>query len=423
MSDRARNQADRLRRPEFAELWRRARERIERDPSGWRSGTVTVPIEDQPQRVELEALLGREARGSTLRVVLGEVEDLLIRGPLAMSLPDWLERLGPALRDRPQEKADRSARLIEVSAVLQTSRHAADPWFERWLLRLGDAGTLLRLDTQRRLDVVRPAVRVLDLLPAVGVARAQLAADVTGDPKALDGGPLPGLVLSALATWADVAPPIDALDVAALWERFDVYGDDLASQVLALGLRPSTGIGDAALAVWLRAAAEDGHPVVLTRRDIGRGLSFSEVRVFCCENPSIMHAAARRLGARCPPLLCTNGRPHAAFWRVGEALVSAGAQLRYHGDLDPVGVDIAGAVMGRLGASPWRMSASDYDEALARVPEVRWQGGVAPRTPWDPALAARIAATGRAVFEEHVVEFLMQDLEAEADRHDASRSE
>jgi uncharacterized protein (TIGR02679 family) len=170
----------------------------------------------------------------------------------------------------------------------------------------------------------------------------------------------------------------------------------------------------------MREAAVEGHPLVLTRRDVGRPLAFDVSTVFCCENPSVVHAAARRLRGRCPPLLCTNGRPHAAFWRLGEALVASGAHLRYHGDLDPVGVDIASAVIERLGATPWRMSVADYDAALRCVPEAHWRGGVVPRTPWDPELGRRILETGRVVYEEHVLDALLGDLDAASGTVDGS---
>lgn len=404
---RARGQEERLRRPELAPLWARARERIERHPDKWEDASVSISVDGAQQRAEVEALIGRSLRGDRTRVRLGDLDGLLRRGALGLSLPQWLSRIGPALRDRPRERAERDARIAEAVALLRTSRHAVEPWFAEWLERMERAGTLRRLHTQARLDVVRTAVAVLDRLPSAGIPRPRLAAETAGDPKALDGGPLASVVLSALAVWAEEPLAEDEGSIGALWERFDVYGDALASQVLALGLRP---VGDDALACWLRAAAEEGHPVVLTRRDVARSLGFVAGSVFVCENPSVVHEAAARLGRRSPPLLCTNGRPHATFWRLGDALVSSGATLHYHGDLDPAGVDIAGAVIRRLSARPWRLSAADYDEDLARVPEVRWRGQLAPRAQWDRELERRMTEVRRVVYEEHVVDLLLEDL-------------
>ncbi len=401
---RARAQAERLRAPGLAVVWTRARQRIERDATMWRSGAVSIAMEDEVQRAEIEALLGKPVRGARARIALGALDEALRRGPLGVSLPAWLAMLGPPLRDKQREGSARAARLDSAVEVLRASRHAGAPWFEAWLVRMTDGGGLARLDTQGRLAVVELAVHVLDRFPTAGISRAQLAAETTGDPKALDDGPLGGMVLSALAAWADAASTEDG---GALWERFDVYGDDLASQVLVLGLRPR---GDDALSRWLCAAASEGHPVVLTRRDVARPLDARATVVFACENPSVLRAAAQRLGNRCPPLLCTNGWPRAAFWRLADALVTRGAVLHYHGDFDPAGVDIADAVLRRLSAQPWRMSLADYEAALARTPVMRWRGVLAPRAPWDTGLERRMVEVARAIYEEHVMDDLLADL-------------
>jgi hypothetical protein len=94
-----------------------------------------------------------------------------------------------------------------------------------------------------------------------------------------------------------------------------------------------------------------------------------------------------------------------------DRLVAAGANLRYHGDLDPVGLDITAQVVRRTQAQPWRMGVGDY-EAAVRPDAPTWTPRVALRSPWDPALAARMAEVGRPVFEEQVVETLLADLAA-----------
>ncbi len=322
---------------------------------------MSIALTTSAQRAELEALLGREYRGARATIDLSALDEVLAAGPLGASLPAWLGQLGSPLRDRPREGAERTARLTDAAARLATCQHAPAEWYERWKGQIEERGTLARLDSQGTLGVVDAAVRVLDRLPSPGITRPQLAAEVTGDPKALDGGALAGLVLSALASWAGQDPESDAASIHALWERFDVYGDDLASQVLVLGLRPT---GEDPFSAWLRAAADVGHPLVLTRRDVAQALRFEPAEVFGCENPSVVHAAARLLGGRCPPLLCANGRPHAAFWRLGEMLTGAGCRLWYHGDLDPIGVDIARAVqLTRLGARWKRAGGHDHPRA------------------------------------------------------------
>ena len=50
--------------------------------------------------------------------------------------------------------------------------------------------------------------------------------------------------------------------------------------------------------------------------------------VFVCENPTVVRAAQRALGAACAPLICTGGWPSAAVTGLLAQLRAAGARLR-----------------------------------------------------------------------------------------------
>jgi hypothetical protein len=80
-------------------------------------------------------------------------------------------------------------------------------------------------------------------------------------------------------------------------------------------------------------------------------------------------------------------------------------------DFDWAGLGIAGAALARPGARPWRYRAADYEGAVRRLVHAtaRLAGAQAP-SPWDPALAAAMGATGRAVFEEELLDDLVADL-------------
>ena len=52
--------------------------------------------------------------------------------------------------------------------------------------------------------------------------------------------------------------------------------------------------------------------------------------------------------------------PSTAFHHLAAALTPGGGELRYDGDFDWPGVAIAGSVIRRDGARPWRMSAVGY---------------------------------------------------------------
>ena len=86
--------------------------------------------------------------------------------------------------------------------------------------------------------------------------------------------------------------------------------------------------------------------------------------VHVCENPAVLRRAAADLGPRSRPLICTEGQPSTAFHRLAAAVTASGGRLRYHGDFDWPGIAIANFVIRRHNASPWRLSAADYREAV-----------------------------------------------------------
>ena len=131
--------------------------------------------------------------------------------------------------------------------------------------------------------------------------------------------------------------------------------------------------------------------------------------VRACENPAVLRRAVAELGATSPPLLCTEGHPSVAFHQLADVVVGSGGELHYHGDFDWPGVAIAGSVMRRHGARPWRMTAADYTAGLGRAEYVQLAGSSQP-TPWDTELSKVMAATGRAVYEEAVADPLIADL-------------
>jgi uncharacterized protein (TIGR02679 family) len=125
----------------------------------------------------------------------------------------------------------------------------------------------------------------------------------------------------------------------------------------------------------------------------------------------VLRAACGALGPLSLPLICTEGRPSTAFHRLASAVVAGGGELRYHGDFDWPGIAIAGSVMSRHGAVPWRMSASDYlAGARADGEHVALTGAGRP-TPWDEQLAKTMTETGRVVYEESVTDALLSDLQ------------
>jgi uncharacterized protein (TIGR02679 family) len=288
-------------------------------------------------------------------------------------------------------------------------------------VELAADGSLTKLINQGEQARLGQAVRILECLAErVGtpVLLPALAAEVTGDTKALGQGTvLSTLVLRALAVRTGLTRPETAQQRRDLWEASDVVVDDLASRVLVLNL-PGEGRG---LGEWLTGAAQLGVPFQVTLHQLTMlPLTVRGARVHVCENPAVLRRAAADLGAGSAPLVCTEGRPSAAFHQLADVITRSGGELLYHGDFDWPGIAIASSVMRRHGAWPWRMSAADYSAgARADAEHVRLVGTQQP-TLWDLELGQVMAATGCAVYEEAVADPLIADLSAGHDADDAA---
>ncbi len=401
----------RYRGPEYRRLLAAARRSLERT-GGALTGRISVADPDDAERKAIIGITGVHQPAGTRRltVSLAALDAALARGT-GYGLAGLLTALGPPLRNRPAAAASLAAARAELVALAEAGPlyHACD-WYRRWLGELRQDGTLTRLATQGDAGILAQGVRVLEFLEArpagAGpIALPALAAQITGDTKALNHGTVVGtLVLRALAVRAGAARPGSAAERRDLWDRAGVLVDDLASRVLVLNL-PAEGEG---LGEWLTGAARCGTPFQVTLHQLtAHPIQVACPRIFVCENPAVLRRACAELGAACPPLVCTEGRPSTAFHRLVGLAVGAGAELWYHGDFDWPGVAIAADVIARYGGRPWRMGASDYLPAASEGVRLT---GEPVKAPWDPGLIEAMRATGHAVYEETLGDQLLADL-------------
>ncbi|MFF3253824.1 TIGR02679 family protein [Actinacidiphila glaucinigra] len=406
----------------WARLLAAARRRLERT-GGALDGEIGLTAPDESERRAVIGITGRY-RPETARRLSVPLRDMdaYLRRRYGTGLAQTLARLDGPLRDRPAERATEDARRAAVLDSAYASRLAADAWFTRWLDRIAADGTLTRLLRRTGPPLLTAAVRVLERLPEDPsriVALPVLAEQATGDTKALtSGGPLEHLVLRALAERTDAgiaggAPgevPRDRVGRRVLWESAGVVADDLASQVLVLGVG---AVGDAPVSRWLREAAEAGIPFRLTLHQLASAPSpvIPAARtVFVCENPAVLRTAAAELQATGAALVCTEGVPSAACHRLLGDAARAGVRLRWRADFDWSGLRITAAALARHGAEPWRMAEADYTAALGHGESTPLAGPPAP-SPWDPGLARALAGSGRAVMEERLLPLLLADLD------------
>ncbi len=393
----------------LASLRRRLRQRFERVSPPAIVEHIRVTALTAEEHAALASLLGRKQRyARSLQIDVRRVDAALQRSGIATSLHDALERLdGPIVHP-----ASARIRLQDswLSVVKGCSRHDLIDLLQV-PAGLGLLKRLARQDPDAATDLCRRTEAVLRHLPANGITRSQLAADILGDAHALDGGQ--AVASLVLAVWRRLDPRVDTdenLPVTSerardTWARAGVLVNELARPVLFLNL-PVIG---AAEYIWRR-----GEPAYLSLRSLLRSPPPWDVAnrtIYVCENPNLVAIAADRWGAASSPLMCTDGMPAAAQRCLLSQLAQAGALLCYHGDFDWPGLHIGNHLMRELGARPWRFGEADY---LAAVRDIRSPSralaGLAVEASWDAALTAAMQHYGIAVPEEALTATLLPDL-------------
>ncbi|WP_240547201.1 TIGR02679 family protein [Mesorhizobium tianshanense] len=409
---------------------KRLRQRFERAPLEGAVDHIRVVGLSAEEHASLAALLGRaQRRSKSLQIDVHRVDADLRRAGIATSLRDALEKLdGPILH-----LAGVRLRLQGLwSGVVNGCSH---PGLARLLLTPEGIGLLKRLARQDAIaaaKLCRCAEEVLRRLPAKGITRSQLAADVLGDAHALDNGRgAAALVLAVLRQTAtpalDAAAPIADEDgetvrksrgdvvlepaasaerIRETWARAGVLVNELARPALFLNL-PTNGTESDRWPL--------GEPAYASLRSLLRSPPRWDVAgrdVYVCENPNLLAIAADRWAAGCAPLVCTDGMPAAAQRCVLAQLALAGARLRYHGDFDWPGLRIGNQVMREHGAEPWRFGALDYIAAVRTASGLTHPlGGNPVEASWDGALTLAMREHRVAIAEEALAASLLQDLD------------
>ncbi|SEG52887.1 TIGR02679 family protein [Thermomonospora echinospora] len=282
---------------------------------------------------------------------------------------------------RAERAARHTARAASVRAALESAgvaAHHAETW---------------QSENPRAVELGEKVARVWHALSGEPIHLTRLATEVCGNAHALDGDQALGRAVARLAAVVhDLERPQRAGPTwRTAWRAVGVLCNEVSSRVLVLNL-PLAG---SAPAVALTAAAP-GEPVWLTLRSLtGRWRPTSPQPVYVCENPTIVEAAADRHGARCAPLVCTDGVAAAAAMTLIGALASAGCTVHARADFDRVGLGIVDRLRTVAPSlQPWRFDLTSYRAA----------GG----TTAIGDLAA--AAAAHPVHEEALLPVLLDDL-------------
>lgn len=399
--------------PELRWIWERIHERLLQGRDYRRPLRYASP--STAEREAVARLTGRMPRGDGLTLDADELERTLVAAGLAKNLPEVACAVLGA--DAAKIRLERLAASTEWDQALSSARKRSEAASEHVAAVIEEAigtGILRRLSEGSAVAATRltdALLRLAERLPAREVPLAQLAAEVAGDAHALDEGmPLGTLASRLVARLGGVDSAEEAEERRTAWARMGVLCDELSAPALVLNLRPS---GDSPLAEVLRIHGANGEPARLSVRQLVRStheLSIKELRVFVCENPSIVAAAADNLGNACAPLVCTEGMPRSSVHLILERLRASGAELAFHADFDWAGVRIGNLLLHRYEATPWRMSAHDYEQ----TPGGPSLYGLRVPATWDAKLEEVMSTRGTAAHEEAVVANLLADLEAAA---------
>jgi len=405
---------DYLEAPAFRRLWTAARDAWERN-SGL-TGSAILNDLTEAEAIEISGLLGRRRplhAHMTARVQLVELDQALRE--FAIPLHQWLEQFGGRLIDRRQERADAAIARADVWNEVDVRAADIPADLEAALEDLRRTGLARRLGESRERELLLRSLDVTDRVLALDqpVDIAVLAAEVCGDAKALnDGRPLGTVVTRILATLAETATPRAKEDRRLLWERYGVLCDSLSSTALTLNLRIR---GTGPLTHSLEVSADHGEPRVITLRELSQDKEFviTNARIYVCENPTVVSAAAAELSCHSAALLCVEGWPSVAMQRLLDLAVHSSTVVKCHGDFDWDGLRIIDRLGGRYRAHPWRMSSRDYVGALQNGAETRALTGRPHDPSWDRELASAMRSNLKVVEEEGaVLAQLLDDLAA-----------
>lgn len=375
------------------------------------TGILTLEAVLPEERRAIDQLLRRATtNGASLSIPL---DALLLQLRTAELADSWMEVLdivcGPP--DPQRIAAAATARAWEELWANAVTKLSSGPsTLLDWLEQLRRDGLLKRLSCDKPKDAeiwISQAANLFHQLPLDGEPLASVAARLTGNSHGLDSdSPLATIALRGIALSCGCSMPKSAAERRELWARVGIACDELSAPVLTFNLSLR---GAYPLTELLTIARDASVPLHLSTKLL-LATDWSSIvvppRVYVCENPSLVAFMIRRLGAKSAPLICLDGEPKTAGWLLLQHLKDAGAEILYHGDFDWTGVAIAGRVLTRLDAKPWRYSVEEYLAADGVEP---LRGSPVP-TPWCPQLAIALSRRQIAIHEEAVAESLANDL-------------
>lgn len=385
---------------ELSDLRARLRRRYELGPADGKLPSIQVGKLNQTERAALASLVGRKGGVATsITIDVAEIDRALSDAGIAPSLRAALERLDGPIVHRETELSrirDRWASVLSSCLHRDLVAYLSSPL---------NSGVLKRLSGNQSdfaSVICRQTEGILVRLPAAGVPRAQIAAELLGDAHGLDSArPVATLTLAVLRNRSSA----DTGDDRDTWAAVGILVNELARPALFMNM-PCSGL-----------PVSSGEPQYASLRLLARrppDWAMAGRAILVCENPNLVAILADRLGTACPPVVCVDGHLGAAQRTILKQLKASGADLRYHGDYDWPGISIANNVIAKYGAVPWHFSAADYIAAAESAPQLAAPlSGRPVVASWDEDLTAAMTRTGIKIEEEAIAERIIRLLSEE----------
>jgi uncharacterized protein (TIGR02679 family) len=374
---------------ELSDLRARLRRRYELGPADGKLPSIQVGKLNETERAALASLVGRKGGLATsITIDVAEADRALSDAGIAPSLRVALERLdGPIIHRETELSRIRGSWESVLAGCTHTDLIA-------YLSSPLNFGVLKRLSGNQpdlASVICRQTEGILVRLPAAGIPRSQIAAELLGDAHGLDSArPVATLTLAVLRSRSSA----DADDDRDTWAAVGILVNELARPVLFMNVKCS-GL-----------PFSSGEPQYASLRLLARrppDWAVAGRPVLVCENPNLVAILADRLGTACPSVVCVDGHLGAAQRTILKQLKSSGANLRYHGDYDWPGISIANYVIAKYGAVPWHFSAADYVAAAESAPQLAAPlSGRSVVASWDEDLTAAMTRTGIKIEEEAI---------------------
>lgn len=384
--------------PDLAPLWRAIHDRLSAGNDPADIATVTVPDLPPGGAAALRSWLDTPAqrrRGRTRVPRTPRGTKIPLRELLAVLdlPPDQIQALVERAVGRPIVNR-KNSRLQSAQLRLELWEYAATRLSHLPLLlaRLKSAGIEDDAATQTRRLIDALAALTRELPHQRPRTLAKLAHDHAGDPHYFDPATLPGQrLISAVAELAGRPEPTRPDHIRALLADYGIIADRLSATVLLHQVR---AIGNGPIDHRLNEATT---PVALNLLDLTRTPPrLAPQTLTVVENPSVLEAAMERASTQ--PMACTSGQLRAVDHALLQLALDQGIRLRYAGDLDAAGIQIAATVQQIYGAELVAMEAAVVHTA-GHTPSAVNLGALS--VVCEPELADVLRAGGWAVYQEH----------------------